>query len=278
MLSSYHRVSLLCGRIVTETYSTSFAASVRLLHRDIREAIYSIYGFVRLADEIVDTFHDQDKTSLLTTFRNDTYLAISNRLSLNPVLHGFQLTVRKYGLEMSLIEAFLRSMEMDLEKKDHDADSYCAYIYGSAEVVGLMCLRVFCEGNDTLFQHLVPFAQSLGAAFQKVNFLRDLGADDRILDRRYFPNMTTGTLTPELKKNIEADIENDFLHAAAGIPQLPEKARLGVYVAYRYYYTLFKKIRSTPARQIAERRVRIRNYRKWIILVGAGLKQQLKLI
>lgn len=278
MMHLFHSMSHRCGRVVTEEYSTSFAYSVRLLHRDLRNAIYSIYGFVRLADEIVDTFHEQDQASLLAAFRSDTFAAINNKISLNPILHGFQLTKHQYDIDHRLIQAFFDSMEMDVYKKKHDRDTYASYIYGSAEAVGLMCLRVFCEGDELLYKRLVPYARSLGAAFQKVNFLRDMGADYRDLDRCYFPALESGLLTKETKRHIETEISADFQHAAEGILQLPEKARLGVYVAYRYYLSLFKKIQDIPPANILDRRIRVPNYRKWLILISAGLRQQLKLI
>jgi phytoene/squalene synthetase len=267
-----------CGKAVTETYSTSFSAAVRLLHRDVRDAIYSIYGFVRIADEIVDTFHDYDQQALLADFRRDFQHAIERQLSLNPVLNGFQLTIRKYNIPLDLVTAFFNSMETDLYRERHDRDSYSEYIYGSAEVVGLMCLRVFCEGDEQEYQRLEPFARNLGAAFQKVNFLRDLGADYRGLDRSYFPGMIDGRLTEMSKRGIEEEIERDFQHALPGIRQLPDKARLGVYVAYKYYFSLFQKIQTVSSDRIAAQRIRVPNYRKWLILAGAGLRQQFKLI
>jgi phytoene/squalene synthetase len=244
----------------------------------MRDDIYSLYGFVRVADEIVDTFHDHDQRALLADFRKDTYHSIRRQLSLNPVLNGFQLTVHKYNIPLDLVTAFFNSMEMDLYRDRHDRCSYSEYIYGSAEVVGLMCLRVFCEGDEREYQRLEPFARSLGAAFQKVNFLRDLGEDLRGLDRSYFPGVTDGRLTEKDKRSIEEEIECDFRHAAAGIRQLPEKARLGVYVAYKYYLSLFQKIQALSSDRIAAQRIRIPNYRKWLILAGAGLRQQFKLI
>ena len=276
MMKLFHEMSHRCGRVVTECYSTSFASAVRLLHRDLREAIYSIYGMVRVADEIVDSFHDQDKQQLLSGFRDETFSAIKKGISLNPILHGFQLTVRKYEIDPSLIQAFFASMETDLYQTRHDLTSYNRYIYGSAEAVGLMCLGVFCEGDHALYERLSPYARSLGAAFQKVNFLRDLGADYQQLNRNYFPGDANGLLTKGKKLTIEKEIMADFQHAATGIAQLPPKARLGVYVAYKYYLKLFEKIRGIAPMQIIEQRVRIPNYQKWLILLGAGLRHQLK--
>lgn len=272
----FHEMSHRCGRVVTECYSTSFASAVRLLHRDLREAIYSIYGMVRVADEIVDSFHDQNKQQLLSAFRDETFNAIKNGISLNPILHGFQLTVRKYEIDRSLIEAFFASMETDLYQTRHDLISYNRYIYGSAEAVGLMCLGVFCEGDHSLYERLSPYARSLGAAFQKVNFLRDLGADYQQLNRNYFPGDAEGLLTKGKKLTIEKEIMADFQHAEIGIALLPPKSRLGVYVAYKYYLKLFEKIRGIAPMQIIEQRVRIPNYQKWLILLGAGLRHQLK--
>jgi phytoene/squalene synthetase len=276
MMNLYHEMSHRCGRVVTECYSTSFASAVRLLHRDLREAIYSIYGLVRIADEIVDTFHDQDKQLLLSGFREETFAAVETGISLNPILHGFQLTVRKYEIDRTLIRAFFSSMEMDIYQTRHDDASYSRYIYGSAEAVGLMCLCVFCEGDQLLYERLSPYARSLGAAFQKVNFLRDLGSDHQQLNRNYFPDDSGGLLTRRKKQTIEKEIMTDFQHAEMGISQLPPKARLGVYVAYKYYLKLFKKIRGIAPMEILEKRVRIPNYQKWIILLGAGLRHQLK--
>lgn len=264
-----------CGRVVTECYSTSFASSVRLLHRDLRDAIYSIYGFVRLTDEIVDTFHHHNKPKLLSGFRLQTYSAIEEGISLNPILHGFQLTVKQYDIDTNLIEAFFTSMETDLYETRHDPSSYSRYIFGSAEAVGLMCLRVFCEGEDALYSRLASYARSLGSAFQKVNFLRDLGADYHQLERSYFPGLSGGVLTESAKREIEKDILADFQHAEQGIHQLPVKARLGVYVAYKYYVSLFKKIQATAPMNIFEQRIRVPNYRKWFILLSASLHHQL---
>jgi phytoene/squalene synthetase len=274
----FHKVSRHCGRIAAEEYSTSFASAIRLLHRDMRDPVYSIYGFVRFADEIVDTFHDYDRGSLLTAFREETFAAIRQGLSLNPIVHGFQLTVRQFDIDESLIRAFFNSMETDLHCGEHDSGSYETYIYGSAEVVGLMCLRVFCEGNESLYQRLVPYARSLGAGFQKINFLRDLNADYRQLNRTYFPGMKFGIFTADMKRQIEDDIQNDFRKAASGIPLLPLKARFGVYVAYKYYLSLFEKIKRIQPARMLEERIRVPNYRKMMILLGAGLKNQLNLI
>lgn len=278
MMSVYHKVSQLCSRITTEEYSTSFSSAIRLLHKDLRIPIYNIYGFVRFADEIVDTFHEYDKKELLRQFKKESYEAIEKKISLNPILHSFQLTVNDYNISPDLVEAFFNSMEMDLDNQQYDASRYQEYIYGSAEVVGLMCLYVFCEGDKELYNKLKPYAQSLGAAFQKVNFLRDVKSDYNTLNRTYFPGVDFSNFTERTKAQIEKDIAIDFKQAYEGILQLPWKARFGVYVAYKYYLSLFNKIRKTQPSQILESRIRIPNYRKAMILVRAGVKNQLKLI
>lgn len=278
MMHLFHKVSRDCSRITTETYSTSFSSAVRLLHKDMQQPIHNIYGFVRFADEIVDTFHGQDKAALLQQFRHETFEAIHRGLSLNPILHSFQLTVSAFDIGHDLIHAFFASMEMDLHRQQYDEHGYAEYIYGSAEVVGLMCLCVFCEGDREMYERLKPYARSLGAAFQKVNFLRDVKADYQELKRTYFPGVDFRNFTCHMKKQVEDDIEKDFQHAYLGILQLPWKARFGVYVAYKYYLSLFKRIRRVQPARILEARIRIPAYRKAMILVRAGVKNQLKLI
>jgi len=233
---------------------------------------------VRFADEIVDTFHDHDQKYLLAQFREQTYEAIKRGISLNPILQSFQETVNQYGIATHLIDAFFTSMEQDLYKLEYDKKTYNEYIYGSAEVVGLMCLYVFCEGDDKMFESLKPFAQSLGAAFQKVNFLRDLKADTQTLERMYFPGCNFIHFSENEKQQIEADIKNDFEHAYIGVVKLPMKARFGVYVAFKYYYTLFKKIRKVKAKHIMEERIRIPNYGKAMILAKAGVRSQFNML
>ncbi|MEO7961654.1 MAG: phytoene/squalene synthase family protein [Ginsengibacter sp.] len=277
-MNLYHDVSRECSKITTQKYSTSFCSAIKLLHRDLRTPIYNVYGFVRFADEIVDTFHDFDKSQLLEDFKKETYKAISRGISINPILHSFQITVNEYEIQHDLIDAFFRSMEYDLDQKSCDRAAYDDYIYGSAEVVGLMCLTIFCEGDWKLYANLKPFAQSLGAAFQKVNFLRDLKADFRVLDRTYFPGVDFNNFSLKMKKNIEQEIMNDFTNAYSGILQLPLKARFGVYVAFKYYLSLFKKIKRTQPAKILEKRIRIPNYSKAFIVVRAGVKNQLNLI
>jgi 15-cis-phytoene synthase len=278
MMELFHKVGERCSRATTEEYSTSFASAIRLLHADLRQPIYNIYGFVRFADEIVDTFHEFDKPELLARFKQETYDAIARGLSLNPILNSFQRTINEYQIDLGLIEAFFSSMEMDLHKKAYDSTGYQEYIYGSAEVVGLMCLYVFCEGNRDLYQVLKEPARSLGAAFQKVNFLRDLKADYAGMERVYFPGCDFSNFTEGEKTKIEADIQQDFNQAYRGIMMLPLKARFGVYVAYKYYLSLFRKIKKTEPSRILEKRIRIPNYHKAMIVVRAGLKNQLNLI
>jgi phytoene/squalene synthetase len=278
MLQLFHEVSQECSRITTMRYSTSFSSAIRLLHKDLRNPICNIYGFVRFADEIVDTFHDYDKKTLLEEFSKETYEAIGRGISLNPVLHSFQLTVNKYKIDISLVDAFLNSMRMDLSRQQYDRSAYEQYIYGSAEVVGLMCLFIFCEGNRDLYEELKPSARRLGAAFQKVNFLRDLKADHEGLERMYFPGCDFSNFTATDKAAIEEDIENDFSEAYAGIIRLPLKARFGVYVAYKYYLSLFRKIRKLRPHRIMEARIRIPDYGKVFILAKAGIRSQLNLL
>lgn len=278
MIKLFHQVSQECSRITTELYSTSFSSSIRLLHKDLRTPVFNIYGFVRFADEIVDTFHDFDKETLLAEFKAETYKAIDQKISLNPILHSFQLTVNEFKIDRQLIDAFLHSMEMDLGKKQYDKSGYEEYIYGSAEVVGLMCLYVFCNGDRTSYEHLKPYACSLGSAFQKVNFLRDLKADFEGLDRMYFPGCDFSNFTQDDKLKIEEDIQKDFDHAYEGILQLPLKARFGVYVAYKYYLSLFKKIKKLQPQKILDTRVRILDHGKMFILAKAGIRSQLNLL
>lgn len=278
MMQLFHQVSQFCSRHTTEQYSTSFSSAIRLLHEELRQPIYNIYGFVRFADEIVDTFHEHDKNELLADFKRETYDAIERGISLNPILHSFQLTVNHYKIDHNLIEAFFRSMEMDLNKFSYNQEGYEEYIYGSAEVVGLMCLYVFLNGDEQKYQTLKPYAQSLGAAFQKVNFLRDLRADFKQLNRTYFPGLDFSRFSEADKISIEQDIQKDFDQAYAGILQLPLKARFGVYVAYKYYLSLFKKIKRLEPDTIMEQRIRIPSYGKAMILVRAGIRSQLNIL
>lgn len=275
MIELFDKSSETCSKNITRLYSTSFFSAIKLLHSDLRQPVYNIYGFVRLADEIVDTFHEHDKQELLNSFKAETYAAIERKLSLNPVLHSFQHTVNRYGIDHSLVAAFFNSMQLDLVRTQYDEAGYAEYIYGSAEVVGLMCLYVFCEGDKQQYERLKPAAQSLGAAFQKVNFLRDIRADYMGLHRVYFPGCDFNRFTEADKQKIEADIDRDFSNAYAGIQQLPPKARFGVYVAYVYYRSLFKRIRKIQPAGILNQRVRIPDFTKMLILFRARLKNQL---
>lgn len=278
MIGIFHTVSHECSRITTQRYSTSFSSAIRLLHSDIQGPIYDIYGLVRFADEIVDTFHRFDKISLLANFKKETYEAIAQGISLNPILHSFQITVNRYNIDLALVDAFFKSMEFDLDRSNYDQQGYAEYIYGSAEVVGLMCLFVFCDGDRQQYEKLKPHAQSLGSAFQKVNFLRDVKADYQQLNRVYFPGVDFNAFTPEMKEAIESDIEQDFRHAYMGIIQLPLKARFGVYLAYKYYMSLFKKIRALQPQRILEERIRIPNYHKAWVAAKAVVRTQFNML
>ncbi|MEY4279307.1 MAG: hypothetical protein RL377_1311 [Bacteroidota bacterium] len=270
----YNQVTAVASKQTTLQYSSSFSLAIKLLHADLRQPIYDIYGLVRFADEIVDTFHDFDKAALLAQFKKDTYTAIEQGVSLNPILHRFQLTYRKYNIGHELVDAFFASMEMDLSKQQYDAAAYQTYIYGSAEVVGLMCLHVFCDGDQAQYEQLRPSAQRLGSAFQKVNFLRDIKADFEGLERMYFPNCDFTNFKESDKRKIEEDIQADFSAALDGIKALPLKARFGVYVAFKYYYTLYKKIKKTEHHSIMKMRIRIPDYKKLLILANASIRSQ----
>lgn len=274
----YDEVSLKCSELATRKYSTSFTLGISFLDKRLRGPIYAIYGFVRFADEIVDTFHDKDKASLLAKFSEDTYAAIRDGISLNPILHSFQWVVNKYSIRREWIDRFLESMEMDLDKKTYTEDKYKTYILGSAEVVGLMCLHVFSDGDEGRFEKLKPYAMKLGSAFQKINFLRDVKADREGLGRTYFPGVDMSRFTAAEKALIEADIEKDFADGLEGIRMLPRDSRKGVYLAYYYYLCLFKKIRRLPPHRILEERIRIPDIQKIILLVKSNLRHQLNLI
>lgn len=265
-LALYNHTCLECSQLITKRYSTSFSMGIRMFAKPLRAPIYAIYGFVRFADEIVDTFHGYDKKALLDRFRADTYTAIAEKISLNPVLNSFQEVVHRYNIDQELIDAFLFSMEMDLDHSRYEDSLYKKYIYGSAEVVGLMCLKVFCIGNEEEYQALKPAACSLGAAFQKVNFLRDMKSDFDERGRVYFPGVDYTQFTDQIKKEIEADIQKDFEDAYKGIIALPKSCRFGVYVAYKYYINLFNKIRSSPALAVKQERIRVNNGKKMYIL------------
>ena len=274
----YHDTCLECSKVITQNYSTSFTLGIKTLDRRYHLPIYAIYGFVRYADEIVDTFHDFDKKTLLDQFRSDTYTAIDSGISLNPVLHSFQKVVREYKIERELIDSFLFSMEMDLHYDHHNPQTYDQYIYGSAEVVGLMCMRVFAEGDTDMYDRLREPARSLGKAFQKVNFLRDIKSDYQDRGRVYFPGVNFSEFNNEAKQYIEADILKDFEHAYTGIVQLPPGARRGVYLAYKYYRRLFQKISRMPASRIQERRIRVPDNQKIALLLRTYVQHQLNFI
>lgn len=278
MKDLFDHVSIRCSRLTTRAYSTSFSLGIRCLEKELRDPIYAIYGFVRFADEIVDTFHNFDKAVLLQRFKEDTYTAIAEGISLNPILNSFQATVNRYQIDHDLIEQFLKSMEMDLTKKDYDLHGFKEYILGSAEVVGLMCLRVFVKGDDAMYQRLKPAAMSLGSAFQKINFLRDLNADYMGMGRTYFPGLELNRFDDCSKKKIEESIAKDFHDGYVGIKQLPRSARFGVYVAYVYYIALFNKIRNTPSELVMRTRIRIRNRHKARLLAYSFVKHQLNML
>lgn len=269
---------LKCSKIITESYSTSFTLGIKTLHRRFHMPVYGIYGFVRFADEIVDTFHSHNKRKLLQDFKEQTYNAIDTGISLNPVLHAFQEVVNTYKIEIEFVDAFLKSMEMDLDDQVYDPSLYKEYIYGSAEVVGLMCLKVFCEGDYAMFERLKMPACSLGSAFQKVNFLRDMKSDYNERGRVYFPHIEYSSFCNNRKGEIEADIKKDFDDAYAGIVALPRSARLGVYLAYVYYLKLFRKIQNLPATHILNERVRVPDNTKLALLLGSYVRYRLNAI
>lgn len=265
----YLNVCLKASKIVTTKYSTSFSIGILLLDKEIRDHIYSIYGFVRLADEIVDSFHSYNQEYLLDKFESDTYEAIKNGISLNPILNNFQRTVNEYDLDHKHIDAFFQSMRMDLLKTSYNEENFENYIYGSAQVVGLMCLRIYVNGDKNLYDELRPHAISLGSAFQKVNFIRDLKDDMVDLGRSYFPNVEINNLDEKTKKQIEDDIQNDFDDALIGISKLPINARYGVYTAYLYYQVLLKKIKSVNSGSLMKKRIRVNNFHKLLLLPKA---------
>ncbi|MFM9075389.1 MAG: phytoene/squalene synthase family protein, partial [Bacteroidota bacterium] len=266
------------SRLTTRAYSTSFSLGIRCLNKRLRDPIYAIYGFVRFGDEIVDTFHTTDKVHLLNKFRHDTFEAIEQGISLNPILHSFQKVVNQYGIDRPVIEQFLKSMEMDITMTAHDQAYYEEYILGSAEVVGLMCLRVFCNGDAALYEQLKPQAMKLGSAFQKINFLRDLNADFNGMGRMYFPGVDLSRFDQVTKRLIEKDIAADFQQGLEGILRLPRSSRFGVYMAYVYYQALLRKIMNTPAHRVVQSRIRIRNRHKIRLLFTSFIRHRLNLI
>ncbi|MGB0137277.1 MAG: phytoene/squalene synthase family protein [Flavobacteriales bacterium] len=278
MKQIFDEVCLECSRNTTRSYSTSFSLGVRFLAKEFRNPIHAVYGFVRFADEIVDTFHDYNKAELMARFREDTSRAIEDRISLNPILNSFQHAYHANNMTWDLVDTFLRSMEMDLEDVHYTTESYETYILGSAEVVGLMCLHVFVEGDLDAFAKLKPYAMRLGAAFQKINFLRDLQADFEGLGRTYFPGVNPEQFDEVAKTAIEEEIEADFKEAYKGILMLPKDARFGVYVAYVYYYRLFRKIKNLPSNRVLEERIRIPNQSKYALFVKSYVQHSFNLL
>lgn len=275
MKELFDMISLESSKLTTLRYSTSFSMGIKLFSKKFRYPIYAIYGFVRFADEIVDTFHDYDKEKLFKRFREDSLMAIEDKISLNPILHSFQMVVNQYGIERWVIDAFMNSMEMDLLKKEYDRKGYEEYILGSAQVVGLMCLKVFCENKPGCYDELKEPAMKLGSAYQKINFLRDVKADYFNLGRTYFPNVDFTQFSPRIKKEIEEDIDLDFKGGLAGIRRLPAGSRLGVYLSYVYYYALFRKIRRSSPEKILNTRIRVPGWQKILLLYKSWFKTKL---
>jgi phytoene synthase len=278
MKTLYDDLSYKISKQTTKQYSTSFSLGILALSPKIRNSIYAIYGYVRLADEIVDSFHDFDRSTLLTRFREQTNQALEEKISLNPIMQCFQETIHRYEIDVKLIYQFLDSMEMDLQKIDYNSDLYKQYILGSAEVVGLMCLRIFVDGNKEQYEILKPSAMKLGSAFQKVNFLRDLKDDYQVLGRTYFPNVDISYFDNSVKEHIENDIQQEFKEALEGIKNLPNSARFGVYLAYRYYISLFRKIKRTPAKKIINQRIRISNGRKFSLMMSSYVQYKMSFL
>lgn len=279
MKKLFDQVSENCSKVVTESYSTSFTLATKMLDSSIRQDIYNIYGFVRFADEIVDSFHDFDKQDLLNLFELDLKKSIKDKISLNPILNSFQKTFNKYEIDYKLVNSFLKSMKWDLNKKQYlNKEEFNEYVYGSADVVGLMCLKVFVKGNQKQYNELKPYAMSLGSAFQKVNFLRDLKADHDGLNRSYFPNLNIEKFDEESKKIILNEINKDFSHALKGIFLLPSSARFGVYTAYKYYLKLLIKLRNTNPLKIKSTRIRVPNYQKINVLARSYIRYRLNIL
>lgn len=278
MKQLFDTLSLDMSAMTTKKYSTSFSLGIHFLNKDLQAPIHAIYGFVRFADEIVDSFHEYEKKELLLEFKTETYKAIERGISLNPILNSFQWVVNKYRIDHELIEVFLQSMEMDLETTEYEQQVYEQYILGSAEVVGLMCLKIFVRGNQESYLSLKDAAMKLGSAFQKINFLRDLNADYYQLGRTYFPEMNFDLFDAPMKAKIEKEIEADFKAGYEGIKLLPKDARFGVYMAYRYYIKLFHKIQKTDAQVILGQRIRIPNNKKYRLLFTSYLRHNLNLL
>ena len=279
MKELFDKISEECSKNVTKSYSTSFSLATKLLSSNIRQDIYNIYGFVRFADEIVDTFHSYNKKELFKRFVDDLNHSLKEKISLNPILNSFQKTVHKYNIDRDLINSFLKSMEQDLKKKKYESiHEYNEYIYGSADVVGLMCLKVFVSGRNDDYKKLKPYAMSLGSAFQKVNFLRDLNDDYKKLNRVYFPGVEYGTFNEDVKNNIMIDIEKDFAKALKGIYMLPNNSKFGVYAAYKYYKRLLRKLERASYLQIKSERVRVPNYQKVDVLARSYVRYRLNIL
>jgi len=279
MKKIFDEVSEMCSKTVTESYSTSFSLATRMLSPSIRQDIYNIYGFVRFADEIVDSFHDYNKEELLDNFEKELRYSITNKISLNPILNSFQKTLLKYDIDIKLVNSFLKSMRWDLDKKVYlNKQEFDEYIYGSADVVGLMCLKVFVSGDQDKFNQLKPYAMSLGSAFQKVNFLRDLKADHESLNRSYFPNLNIDKFDEKSKQFILNEIDKDFTNALKGILLLPSSARFGVYTAYKYYLKLLNKLRKTDPLKIKNSRIRVPNYQKINVLARSYVRYRLNIL
>ena len=279
MKELFDSVSSECSKIVTNSYSTSFSLATRMLSSSIRTHIYNIYGFVRFADEIVDTFHSYNKMELFDRFEESLYLAISNKISLNPILNSFQMTVNLYHIDIDYIKSFMTSMRWDLSKKTYRTEKeYKDYIYGSADVVGLMCLKVFVKGDKRLFEKLKKPAMHLGSAFQKVNFLRDLKSDTENLNRLYFPDVNIDSFDEYSKSKIINEIKEDFKQGKTGIFQLPNESKFGVYTAYKYYLRLLKKLKKTPSTEIKSKRIRVANYQKADVLARSFIRYQFNLL
>ena len=279
MKSLFDIVSYDCSKLVTEAYSTSFSLATKMLSSNIRKDIYNIYGFVRFADEIVDSFHDYNKAALFDKFEDDLEESLDQKISLNPILNSFQHTYHKYGIPQHLVSAFMKSMRMDLRKKVYGSEQeFKEYIYGSADAVGLMCLRVFVHGDEAQYEALKEAAMALGSAFQKVNFLRDLKADYDGLNRSYFPNTNLLDLDENSKNSIVEEIKEDFKKGYNGIVLLPNEAKFGVYTAYIYYYKLLQKLQKTPSREIKNSRIRVSNYQKFGLLAKSYVNYKLKLV
>lgn len=277
-MNLFDDVSVQTNKLITNAYSTSFSKGIKSLHKDFHDPIYSIYGFVRVADEIVDTFHDQDQKELIEQFEEDAFIAIKEKFSVNPVLNSFQLVVNKYNIDHTLIRHFLISMKMDLTIKDYEKEDFETYIYGSAEAVGLMCLKIFCEGDEKEYQFLEPYAKNLGSCFQKINFLRDIKADYFELNRMYFPDLDLDNFTNDIKKELEKEIEEEFAQALYGVKRLPKKAKFGVYLAFTFYFELLKEIKRTPADKLVSKRIRVNNFKKLRCFINCRIKNRLGFI